>query len=124
MKQTHPWIARLSWVPALLLLTACSKPVPPPRPAAEPASVALQPSSPVQPADPPSADDLAVAARVKAAFQGEANLKELDIQVVSTKGDVRLSGQVDKADQKSRAIALARTLQGVHSIYDQIALKP
>ncbi len=127
MNRFHPWTLRLA-LPVALLLVACSKPAPPPEPAmpapvADAASAAMASTAP-QAADVPSADDLAVTTRVKTAFQGDSSLKALDIQVMATKGDVRLSGQVDKPEQKDRAVELARSLEGVHSIHDEVTVKP
>jgi osmotically-inducible protein OsmY len=73
--------------------------------------------------DAPSADDMAVTTRVKTAFQTDSMLKSQDIQVSATKGDVRLAGQVEKPEQKDRANELARTLEGVHSIHDELTVK-
>jgi hypothetical protein len=125
---------RLALPTTVVVLAACTKPIPPQEPvvvapvasmpAGDAASAGMASSSPMAAGDAPTADDLTVTTRVKTAFQGDSMLKAQDIQITTTKGDVRLTGQVQKAEQKDRANELARTLPGVHSIHDELTLKP
>jgi osmotically-inducible protein OsmY len=69
------------------------------------------------------ASDVDVTTRVKTALLQDATLKSFDIAVVTVKGDVRLTGQVDKQSQIDRALAIARGTEGVHSLHDEITVK-
>jgi hyperosmotically inducible protein len=87
--------------------------------------------SPVTAFDPAAASapeanvsDLDVTGRVKQALQQDELLKGFDIQVVTTKGDVKLTGVVRSQAQADEAIKLARTADGVHAIHDEIVVKP
>lgn len=68
--------------------------------------------------------DAAVTARVKAALRGDANLKGFAIEVATLKGDVRLTGLLDSQSRIDHAIKLARGVAGVHSIHDELGLRP
>jgi hyperosmotically inducible protein len=68
-------------------------------------------------------DDAIVTARVKSTLLADALIKGLDITVVTRKGEVQLSGFVDNPDQMNRAAALAREVEGVASVNNQMSLK-
>jgi hyperosmotically inducible protein len=67
--------------------------------------------------------DSAVTAKVTTALLGDDLVKHLDIAVLTTKGDVRLTGILDDQSQIDRAHSLARAVEGVHSIHDELTLK-
>lgn len=69
-----------------------------------------------------AARDVAVSERVMAALRTDAGLKGYEIAVVTTKGDVRLTGQLDRQGQIDRVIAMARGVEGVRSIHDELTL--
>ncbi len=77
------------------------------------------------PAIAPAADltDMAVTERVKLALLNDPSLKAFDIAVVTTQGDVRLTGTVDSQSQIDHADTVVRALDGVHSIHDELVLK-
>lgn len=70
-----------------------------------------------------AARDVAVTERVKAALLGDAGLRGHEIAVVTTKGDVRLTGLLDSQGQIGHAIALVRGVEGVRSIHDELGVK-
>lgn len=68
-------------------------------------------------------DDTVVTAKVKSALLDDTEIKGLDIKVETRKGMVLLSGFVDSQVQMDRAVAVARTVEGVKSIESGMALK-
>jgi hyperosmotically inducible protein len=68
-------------------------------------------------------DDGIVTARVKAAFVADASVKSLDIAVATRKGEVQLSGFVDNQGQIDHAIEVARGIEGVRSVSNQMSVK-
>jgi hyperosmotically inducible protein len=68
-------------------------------------------------------DDGIVTAKVKAALLADADVKSFDIAVVTRKGEVQLSGFVDNQAQVNRAIEVARGVQGVQSIGNEMSIK-
>jgi hyperosmotically inducible protein len=67
--------------------------------------------------------DATLTTAVKTALLREEVLKSVDITVVAAKGDVRLTGLVDTQGQIDRAITVARGIEGVHSIHDELTVK-
>ena len=67
-------------------------------------------------------DDKTLAANVKAALMGDT-VKYPDVNVLSYKGIVQLSGFVDGKDQKDRAGDIARKVTGVSKIENNITVK-
>jgi hyperosmotically inducible protein len=61
--------------------------------------------------------------QVKTALIRDETLKVFDIAVVTTKGDVRLTGVVDNQSQIDQADKLARSIDGVHAIHDELTIK-
>ena len=70
-----------------------------------------------------TADDAIVTTKVKTALLEDVNVKSLDIAVVTLKGDVQLSGFVDNQGQIDQAVKVARGVEGVHSIHDELRIK-
>lgn len=68
-------------------------------------------------------DDATITTKVKAAFVKDEVVKALDVKVETFKGTVQLSGFVDTAEQKSRAAELARGINGVHDVKNNITVK-
>jgi hyperosmotically inducible protein len=61
--------------------------------------------------------------QVKTAMTHDERLKEFDIAVVTTMGEIRLTGVVDNQGQIQQAIKLARSMEGAHAIRDQLSIK-
>ena len=70
-----------------------------------------------------SAADIDVTARVKTALQKDAATKSVDVAVATLKGDVRLSGTLDNQVQIDDVVRLARGVDGVQSIHDELSIK-
>lgn len=68
-------------------------------------------------------DDGIVTARVKSALLADVDTKSFDIGVVTRKGKVQLSGYVDDQTQMNHAIAVARGVEGVHSVGNKMSIK-
>lgn len=67
--------------------------------------------------------DAEVTAKVRTALLGDDAGKRFDIAVVTTKGDVRLTGILDSPNQIDRVTSVVRGIDGVHSIHDEMTLK-
>ena len=112
----------------LLLVSACSKPEAPTvmQPAPKPAVQAAIPppvSTETMP-DSLETSDEDVTTGVKTALLQDSILKAFDITVVTTKGDVRLTGQLDNQSQIDSALEITHAVTGVHSIHDELRVKP
>ena len=68
-------------------------------------------------------DDGIVTARVKSALLAEPGIKSFDIAVVTRKGEVQLSGFVDNQAQIDHASDLARAVDGVKSVANEMSVK-
>ena len=68
-------------------------------------------------------DDTVLTARVRAALLADASIKSFDIGVATRKGEVQLSGFVDNQTQIDRALSVARGVQDVSSVINQVAIK-
>lgn len=68
-------------------------------------------------------DDGIVTAKVKTALLADAAVKSFDIAIVTRKGEVQLSGFVDNQAQINRAIDIARGIDGVQSINNEMSIK-
>jgi hyperosmotically inducible protein len=68
-------------------------------------------------------DDHGITSRVKDALSNDAQYKYDGVQVVTFKGTVQLSGFVDTSDQKSRARDLAKGVEGVKDVENNITVK-
>lgn len=68
-------------------------------------------------------DDGIVTAKVKAALLADANVKSLDIAVVTRKGEVQLSGFVDDQKQIDRAVEVARSIENVRRVDNEMSIK-
>jgi hypothetical protein len=68
-------------------------------------------------------DDSVITARVKTALIGDDDVKALDINVTTRKGEVVLSGDVESQNQANRAIQLASNVEGVKSVSSKLKVK-
>ena len=68
-------------------------------------------------------DDTATTGRVKSALSDDAEYKYPDVHVTTFKGTVQLSGFVDNRAQKSRAETLAKNVNGVKEVVNNISVK-
>jgi osmotically-inducible protein OsmY len=68
-------------------------------------------------------DDTVVTSKVKAAIFNEPSLKSAEINVETFKGVVQLSGFVSSAAAENTAIAVARKVEGVKSVKNDMRLK-
>ena len=69
-------------------------------------------------------DDKMITETVKEKLREEPVYKFSDVDVKTFGGVVQLSGFVNTQDQKQRAAELAREVQGVTQVVDNITLKP
>jgi osmotically-inducible protein OsmY len=94
-----------------MMVGGCSKPPDAPEPTPAPtASVA-------------NVSDIDVTEHVTTALRRSEVLKGFDINVVTLKGDVRLTGMLDSQAQVDEAIMIARASEGTHAIHDELTLK-
>jgi len=68
-------------------------------------------------------DDGIVTAKVKSALLASPDVKSFDIAIVTRKGEVQLSGFVDNQAQANRAIEIARGVEGVQTINNEMSVK-
>jgi osmotically-inducible protein OsmY len=68
-------------------------------------------------------DDSVITAKVKTAIFNEPTLKTMQINVETFKGDVQLSGFVDSAESVDKAEAVARNVNGVVSVKNDLVVK-
>lgn len=67
--------------------------------------------------------DLDVATNVKAALLKDDAVGVFDITVIVSNGDVRLSGFVDNAAQLEQALNLARSIEGVRTVHNELKIR-
>jgi hyperosmotically inducible periplasmic protein len=70
-----------------------------------------------------SVDDAAITAKVKTAFAQDPGVKAMDVKVDTYRGTVQLNGWVNTTAEKARAEEIAKTIPGVKTIENKIALK-
>ena len=68
-------------------------------------------------------DDSLITGKVKAALVADPELKATEINVETYKGTVQLSGFVAQPDDIPKATRLARSIEGVKSVKNDIAIK-
>jgi hyperosmotically inducible protein len=68
-------------------------------------------------------DDSVITTKVKAAILGEPGLKVSEINVETFKGVVQLSGFVNSREDINAAVRLARAVNGVTSVKNDMQLK-
>ena len=68
-------------------------------------------------------DDGVITAKVKSALLSEQDLNSMDIAVATNKGDVQLSGFVDDSHQIERAAEIAKGVDGVTAVTNQLSVR-
>jgi osmotically-inducible protein OsmY len=68
-------------------------------------------------------DDHGISMRVKSALSNDAEYKYDDVDVTTFKGTVQLSGFVNTSAQRSRAGELAKGVEGVKDVVNNITVK-
>ena len=68
-------------------------------------------------------DDGVITAKVKSALLADPNVKSFDIAVVTRKGGVQLSGFVDSQAQIDQALDIARKVDGVTNVGNEMSIK-
>jgi len=68
-------------------------------------------------------DDSVITTKVKAAMFNEPTLKSAEINVETFKGAVQLSGFVSSQAAVNKAVAVARTVDGVTSVKNDMRVK-
>ena len=68
-------------------------------------------------------DDTAITAKVKAALAGDARTKAHQVNVETRDGRVQLSGFVDNSEAKSTAEELARSVDNVKTVDNELSVK-
>jgi hyperosmotically inducible protein len=109
----------------VLGLAACDEaPKPAPKPAAPPPQAAAPtppPPPPVVKPEPPKPDpNKELATRVKRALEGEAKIQAAGIDVTASDGKVTLWGTAATAAERNRAAGVARKVEGVSAVDNQI----
>ena len=67
-------------------------------------------------------DDSAIKSAIESSYYADPNLKSTNLQVVVTKGQVMLAGEVSSEQMKQHAEMLAKAAKGVASVEDRIAV--
>lgn len=80
-------------------------------------------SSPTQQSTGEAVDDGVVTAKVKAALVADPMTKAHQINVETFKGTVQLSGFVESDEARSRALQLARDVDGVKKVKDAMEVR-
>ena len=68
-------------------------------------------------------EDAAVTARVKTALLANADIKSFDISVLTFKGEVQLTGFVNKQSQIELATKIARAAEGASGVKNELMVK-
>lgn len=68
-------------------------------------------------------DDSVTTTRIKAALLADPSIKGLDITVTTRKGEAQLSGFVDNQGQIDRAVEVARGIEGVTQVSNEMSIK-
>ncbi|HEY5297340.1 MAG TPA: BON domain-containing protein [Verrucomicrobiae bacterium] len=68
-------------------------------------------------------DDKSITSRVNDALNDNAEYKFSDVNVTAFRGTVQLSGFVDNSDQKDKAGQIAKQVQGVKDVQNNITVK-
>lgn len=108
---------------AALALSSCDKSTP-----TYPGATAAEDKSAVAPvadsAVPVAISDANISNDVKTALLRDEELKNFDITVVSTKGDVLLTGVLNSQSQINQAILITEGVVGVKAVHDELSINP
>jgi hyperosmotically inducible protein len=69
-------------------------------------------------------DDATLAGRVKQALAADPTLRSLPVSVATYQGVVQLSGYVDSEAQILQALAVTHAVPGVHSVNNDLQVRP
>ena len=69
-------------------------------------------------------DDTTITSKVKESFVADSQISASQIHVETMQGVVQLSGFTPSAKSEARAVTLARQVNGVHSVKDNIVVQP
>jgi hyperosmotically inducible protein len=69
-------------------------------------------------------DDAVITSSVKMALLAEPGIKGFDISVLTTKGEVQLTGSVNNQGQIDQASTIARATEGASSVKNELTIKP
>lgn len=105
-------VAYIILISMFLLLGACSKPL------ESDTNLASSTSS------YPNVLDVDVTTNVKLALLNNSAFNTLNIDIITTNGDVSLTGLVNSEAQKKAIVALVRDVDGVHAIHEHLSIKP
>lgn len=67
-------------------------------------------------------DDAKITTKLKAALLDEPNLKSLKITVTTKQGVVHLSGSVNSAASRDKVVRLAKSIEGVSGVVDNLLI--
>jgi hyperosmotically inducible periplasmic protein len=68
-------------------------------------------------------DDATVTGRVKTALLADPDIKSFDISVLTSEGEVQLTGFVDNQGQIDQATQIARATEGASSVKNELSIK-
>ena len=68
-------------------------------------------------------DDAVITTKIKSAFVADKEVSALNIAVETNKGAVRLSGVAKSEHEAQSAVRIARSIPGVRSVRNDIALR-
>jgi hyperosmotically inducible protein len=69
-------------------------------------------------------DDVAITSKVKTALLADPGIKGTSINVTTVKGEVQLSGNVKSEEQAQKAMEIARSVEGVTGVQNNLQVKP
>jgi osmotically-inducible protein OsmY len=72
---------------------------------------------------PSNMRDETITSMVKAAMFAEPDLKSSKVKVITNNGEVQLTGIVNSQATKDKAVEIARNVEGVKSVKDDMQLK-
>ncbi|HEY8554126.1 MAG TPA: BON domain-containing protein [Burkholderiales bacterium] len=68
-------------------------------------------------------DDAAITAKVKSQLLSSPEVSGLNVNVTTYRGEVQLSGYVNDAEQRRQAEQIARSVEGVRSVSNDLIVK-
>lgn len=106
-------------IPIVLSVVACTKTSVDPSSSAASTSGVAAPSTSIG----VKVDDSVITTKVKAALLADEYVKSIDVKVETRKSEVMLSGFAESQIQIDRALMVARAVDGVTSVDNQLSLK-
>ncbi len=98
------------------------QPSPKPTPSVQPSSTTAPTAQPLGGTAPVSPDDGAIQAEIERRIAEDASLASIDMNTIVEGGRVTLVGSVKTQDLKTRIERLVRSIKGVTSVDDQLAV--